>query len=125
MLATCARLQLRELLASFETANLLGRWPGPQGKGSAWNRAAAERAARRRPLGAVTVLLGRRVAEAYARSTCPWLRGVEWGEWRSGPRDQQVVVVPHPTGINRLYNDEAVRALVGEALREALRRAAP
>lgn len=120
VLAGCARLTLPELLESFETVNLLGRWPGPRGKGSAWDRAAAQRAARRTPLRGVTIVLGRRVMDAYASTTYPWLKGAEWGEWRVGPRGQRVAALPHPSGINQLYNNPEVRALVGRVLREAM-----
>lgn len=122
-LAQCAGMDRAELLDGFATANLLARWPGPAGKGSAWDAATARYAARAFELPEVTVLLGRRVCGAFAAAHT-WLRGpaMAWGEWRFGPDDIAVTVVPHPSGINRLYNDPAVREQVGVALREALTR---
>lgn len=102
-----------ELLGSFDAVNLLGRWPGCAGKGSAWDAARARRAARRKPLRGVCVLLGGRVAAAYG------LDGLGWGWWLRTPR-ALVCVVPHPSGVNRLYNDPPMRELAGRVLAEAL-----
>lgn len=121
LLAKCARVQLPTLLAEFETANLLGRYPGGAAKGTAWDRELAQRAARRKPLKGVTVILGKRVLDAYASTTCPWLAGIRWGEWRKGPRGQWVTLVPHPSGINQLYNNLELRDLVGRTLLRAIR----
>jgi uracil-DNA glycosylase len=118
------------LLERFDTVNLLGRWPGGEGKGAAWPRDAARRAARRLPLRGVVVLLGLRVLDAY-RGRHPQLWGVPWGEWRElraghGPewdpsRWTTVAVLPHPSGIVRNYNDPAARELAGRTLLEAER----
>jgi uracil-DNA glycosylase len=82
----------------------------------------------------VVVLLGRRVQEAFAEvldGDCPeeWA----WGEWRMfawhlGPRgaaglETHIVPLPHPSGLNRLMNQEEIRKLVGERLREAIEKA--
>lgn len=114
-------MQLATLLAECDTTNLLGRYPGGSGKGTAWDREAAQRAARRKPLKGVTVILGKRVLDAYSSTTCPWLDGIRWGEWRKGPRGQMVTLVPHPSGINQLYNNAELRDLVGRTLLRAIR----
>jgi hypothetical protein len=103
-----------ELLDAFEARNLLGRWPGAAGKGSAWDAARARRAASRKPLRGVVVLLGARVARAYD------LDPLGWGHWLRLTRHAAVVAVPHPSGVNHLYNDPAARELAGRVLREAL-----
>lgn len=58
------------------------------------------------------VLLGRRVAAAF---------GVEhdYFEWTELRDDVRAVVVPHPSGRNRLLNESSVRMAIGVALREA------
>ncbi len=101
------------LLEEFDTVNLLGRWPGSQGKGAAWSPTKARRAAGRLPLRGVVVLLGQRVANAYQ------LGGLCWAHWLHTPAGAWVTAIPHPSGVNRLYNDEAMRALVAEVLHGA------
>lgn len=101
-----------ELLRTFDAVNLLGRWPGAKGKGTSWDAARARRAAVRAPLRGVCVLLGARVAAAYG------LADLGVFQWAKLPR-ALAVVVPHPSGINRAYNDEATRAAAGRALHEA------
>jgi uracil-DNA glycosylase len=105
-----------ELLERFDAVNLLGRWPGPAGKGAAWPSGRAVRAAARRPLRGVAVLLGSRVARAYG------LDAAGWWTWVRGERFV-AVVVPHPSGVNQLYNSLEVREATGAALAQALRRA--
>ncbi len=59
------------------------------------------------------VLLGRRVARAFGCRDLPFLRlAIVW--------DNNVLVVPHPSGLNRIYNDPAERARIGTALRNFL-----
>lgn len=95
------------LLMRFETVNLLPD-PGP------WDRAAARARAAELTPPAVTVLLGRRVSDALGLGRLSWFRWAELGEGR-------VILLPHPSGLNRLYNDEAIRSRVGQSLWEALR----
>lgn len=60
------------------------------------------------------VALGIRAFDALA----PNLRGQAWGEWaRSAGRS--VVVIPHPSGRCRLYNDPEMRDLASRVLKEA------
>lgn len=101
-----------ELLQRFDAVNLLGRWPGSSGKGAAWPRERSRRAARRRPLRGVCVLLGLRVAGAYG------LEALGFYEWLDTGR-ALAVAIPHPSGVNHLYNDPAHRLLAGQALRAA------
>lgn len=106
-----------ELLERFDAVNLLGRWPGAAGKGAAWPSGQACRAAARKPLRGVAVLLGARVARAYG------LGALGWWSWVRGER-YVAVVIPHPSGINQLYNSPEVREAAGLALVGALRLAA-
>lgn len=86
---------------AFDRTNVLYAWPGAAGKGAAFPMTAARRRARairsRFVRGRMVILLGLRTAAAF---------GVRVGYFepvRFGQSD--VVVVPHPSGINRWYND--------------------
>lgn len=80
--------------------NLLGEWPGPSTKGSAWDARRAREAAE--ALAAVVepdrllVMLGHRVASAF-RLDGRYL-DVRPGSFPS-------VVFPHPSAVNRWWND--------------------
>lgn len=103
----------------FELVNLLDRYPGHGGKGTLWPlelaraRADALREALRGREAAV--LLGRRVAQAFG------IRKASYGTWEE--LDELVpcrhVVLPHPSGINRLYNERRVREMANQVLRSA------
>lgn len=58
------------------------------------------------------VLLGLKVADAFG------VRGEFWSPTRLDSR-QRVVVVPHPSGLNRMYNDATNRRLTGRWVRWA------
>lgn len=113
-LARMAGMDRAELLERFDAVNLLGRWPGAAGKGAAWPMAAARRAAVRKPLRGVVVLLGGRVAGAYG------LGGLGWWSWVRGGR-YAAAVIPHPSGVNQLYNSPEARRAAGAVLLGALR----
>lgn len=105
-----------DLLARFDAVNLLGRWPGSNGKGASWDRAKGARAAKRLPLRGVVVLLGWRVASAYGRAIPG--NGALWS-WRMTDGGAWVIMIPHPSGVNHTYNQPAARSLAARALREA------
>lgn len=97
----------------FECVNVLDRWPGKQGKGSAFPlpeaRARAiimvEKLKERK-----VILLGRRVEMAFGLNL-PWLTLTPWifidrlGE----PVTCEVATCPHPSGVNRWWNDASNR----------------
>jgi uracil-DNA glycosylase len=95
--------QLWDLSGEVSACNLLDRWPGPAGKGSAFPtglaRLRAHELACRLDAGTVVVLLGRRLARA-ARVQAAYF---EWGSLGRA----RCVVVPHPSGVNRWWNDQA------------------
>lgn len=62
----------------------------------------------------VVVCLGNRAADAVGLGS-----DAPWGGWESGG-GLTYVKIPHPSGRNRLYNDEATRARAGVVLREAM-----
>lgn len=90
----------------FDVVNLLDRWPGPAGVGSAWPMLEARVRAEvvkqqarvaRRPRN--VVLVGRRVAAAFG------LRELDFLTWGFlGPR-ARVAVLPHPSGVSHWWND--------------------
>lgn len=108
----------RELEPTFATRNLFVAWPGRDGKGSRFDLAAArgsaalvfsEAALDRRQL----VLVGKRVAGAF---------GVRAGylEWQRPILGVRVVVFPHPSGVNRWWNDPSNVARARDFLRSFL-----
>lgn len=104
-LADFAGLSLAEFSRAFARANVFDEWPGSAGlKGDAFPivHARVRADTRLRPRfvrGRTVVLLGRRVARAFHISA-------EYFE-AFGSYSATVYVVPHPSGINRWYNDAA------------------
>jgi hypothetical protein len=95
-------VQSDEFIDVFDTANLINRFPGKQGKGDAFPAKEAAICAARfdlsgRPL---VVLMGKNVARAFGEHRRGYL---ELFDLRSIP----AVVAPHPSGINRWWNDAA------------------
>jgi uracil-DNA glycosylase len=114
----------------FECENLIERWPGPQGRGSAFPLDVA------RPLaveilprleGRVVVLLGSRLKSLFTIVTENYVwheRAVVYdGHGVVRQASCMVVAIPHPSGLNRALNDPAERERSGEVLREAMARA--
>ncbi len=117
--------RLRSLGLRWDAArNLLP--PAPSGT-AAWSRAdastAAARIARDYPDGATLVLCGRRVAEAFGLAAEPPLtRRVIWD--LGGHPGLDVLLLPHPSGLSRWWNDpenfEAARRACAELREVAL-----
>lgn len=111
--ARLAALLGRELDSVFELVNLLPAYPGRAGKGSGFDRElararAAEIAATRGDR--LLILVGHRVAAAFG------LDGDYLVE-RDG-----AIVFPHPSGINRFWNDPANVTRARRVLRSAAAR---
>jgi hypothetical protein len=105
------------LYECFECHNLFERYADatPWSAPAARERAGALRdevALDRMTICSTFVLLGRRVAAAWPIEADFY----EWVDW-CGAR---VVVLPHPSGLNRMLNDEDHRAKSGFVLREAM-----
>lgn len=117
----------------FECENLIERWPGPQGRGSAFPDDVARPLAKafaKNNSNRVVVLLGARlrdlmIDEQFGKpgfySWCPRMVVRGAGEIVLSPA--MVVAIPHPSGLNRTLNDPAERERCGEVLREAMARA--
>lgn len=96
----------REFLRTFDRVNLLkeGKWDRAEARQSAnrlkhWNR----------------VLLGARVAEAHGLAFTPFK---VWHSHRKGRRSFRALILPHPSGRCRVWNDPvtAVRARIAVEL---------
>lgn len=118
----------------FECENLIERYPGVQGRGASFPTGIARAnaiAKREEWARRVVVLLGRRLADVLVDerdgSVLPFF---EWRERMHVVREHdgciiscQVVAIPHPSGLNRMLNDETTRDRTGAVLREAMQRA--
>lgn len=105
------------LYEHFETLNTIERYADAYPWSSVraqerWKAFVEDRGPR--PL--IVVALGRKAADAIGISGRPWGFWVEAGL-------TQKVVAPHPSGRNRLMNEDANREMLGRILREALDRA--
>ena len=105
-IAALAGLTVDEFADRFERANLLDAYPGKLdgSKGTLWDPISAKKRAdeivgERFGASRYVVLLGRRVATAFG------VGRVDYMEETAAIRGAAVVVLPHPSGINRWYND--------------------
>ena len=111
------------ILPWFETANLLGRFPGKgaRRKGDAFPMGRARAAARRLMptlAGRLVVLAGSRVAAAF---------GLRCGLFESARPAwaARVLVIPHPSGASRRLNEPEARDRLREVLAPLLRPETP
>lgn len=117
-LAELCGVPFPDFLSAFERLNLHERWPGKAGKGDAFDRAEAGRRAfvihhsvgRRR-----MIFLGWNVARAFGfTGRAPLLTWI--------PNEPQTVAIsPHPSGVNRWWNDPANLERARRFWREAAR----
>lgn len=119
-----ARIRALAPSLAFKAINLLDRWPGSAGRGARFPRRAAEDG-RGRVLAAcqgvpVVLFAGRRVARVFGLARAPYFRFVRLAD--GGRR----AVVPHPSGVNRWWNDPAnvrrARRFLGRLARDQRRR---
>ena len=108
-LATALGMDPDAYAVAFRRRNLLATWPG----GDRWPTALAVATAQRMTLCGVVILLGRRVAHAFGLVALPPLAWVPLG-------DATLAVLPHPSGLNRSWNDRAHVLAAGALLRDAL-----
>lgn len=117
------------LREAFDCTNLIERYPGAQGSGAAFPMDVARtRCLELRPMleGSVVVLLGARLNQAFGWAWCGRKRlaerHFEWVTVESefAGLDTMFVVIPHPSGLNRLYNAEETKASAGAALTAAV-----
>ena len=94
----------------FELRNLIDRYPGRKegAKGDGWDAAAARdraRALRRELEGRAFVLAGRKVAAAFGVAETPYF---VWA--RFDGTKTSYAVIPHPSGVDRVWNSPATAA---------------
>lgn len=122
------------LYEHFDCVNVVERYPG-----GGWTSDVARRAAvhlrevmqeASEPY-EVVVLLGRHAQQAYVDMQTPALTPVEdvdfyrWVIGNESPTGRRhVIVLPHPSALNRTYNDGSARQKAGRYLREAIVKAA-
>jgi hypothetical protein len=91
-----------DLLARVECVNVLRAYPGPEGdKGDAFPLDEARRASARlyrRLKGRRVLVAGKRVAAAFGMRA-------EYLEWVDHEAGFEAVVIPHPSGVNRWWNE--------------------
>ena len=114
----CDFVDAAALFAGSATVNVFDEWPGPakSGKGDAFPMRRARRLAdeMRAGMAGRVVLVGRRVATAFGFAGIPPCR---WEDFAG----LQVAMIPHPSGVNRWYNDARNKATVAVFVRAALR----
>jgi len=113
-LAKLAGMTHDEFLRTFKCKNLLDEYPGSKGKGDSFDALKARERAiyelmkwKERD---VIILCGRKVASAFRREE-------PYCEWTG-----RIVVIPHPSGANYLWNDPNTGEKVARVLREAVER---
>lgn len=126
-LAAMSGLARGEFLSRFKTTNVFRRWPGKKGKGDAFPLARAHRGAQRimssdawREAEKV-VFVGQGVVRAFLFHA-PDLalrlidRPCTMQTWAHGAKPR--AYLPHPSGVNRWYNDPNNRFLAESFLRK-------
>lgn len=108
-----------ELRASARLVNVLKEWPGrgyAGEKGSRFPRELAKAAASRMRFrwDERILLAGKRVARASGLEELPYFRWVPFRDTR------RVAVIPHPSGVNGYWNDEANRSRASQFLQRWL-----
>jgi len=120
-------LGVEEVADRFLALNLVDRWPGRTAHGSAFPAGLARKNAVEifgsLPVDVDLVLVGRRVARAfgvsnaYLRWTQVSQRQTADGRTTSEVLHRRAVVIPHPSGVNRWWNDPKNEARARRFLR--------
>lgn len=115
-LAHAGGITFEDYMACFERVNLLHVRQEYSGKGSAFNKAEALEHANKLQkqfvAGRTILLLGKRVAEAFGLN----------GDYFDVHfvNDAHVYVIPHPSGVNRWWNDPENRSRMEEFMHEVI-----
>lgn len=123
-LATCAGISFEEFLERFDRTNLLSVRQDTKEKGFEFDHVAAKAEAERlhrevlQP-GQTVVLLGRRVAKAFDMPPDPFVEHLRWAWGQRG--FIKMYVVPHPSGINRWFNEPTNVSQMNEFMRRIAR----
>jgi hypothetical protein len=113
-LHTILQLSDVEYLRTFDRVNLCtGKWSAPVARAEA--RRLVETVDRRPGI----VLLGKKVAEAFGLYDVEPFTVFARGKGRGAPARTNVVVLPHPSGRNRIWNDPRVAGQARAAMTRA------
>ena len=102
-LAELAGISQKDLRRYFKMVNVLDYWPGRGGKGDAFptGRQVPDRLRKMVASYAATIFVGRGVAARFKFNAPQYLT---W--YACSPRKSRTAaILPHPSGINRWYND--------------------
>lgn len=119
-IASLAGLSFESYLRSYQRTNVLDYWPGAGVRGArfpiseAWIASLAIEVRVRRQYRTV-VLLGKRVRRAFGLEYLDYFEKYKYGR-------ATIVVIPHPSGINRWFNSEENRRYFGNFMRALARR---
>lgn len=108
-------MPFEQFALTFARTNVLDYWPGTDGKGAVFPRAEA-RAAVENVLARIVrqrrtvILLGKRVAYAFGYGGLGYFDRARIGH-------ATIVVVPHPSGVNRWWNQAKNRARMRRFMR--------
>jgi uracil-DNA glycosylase len=119
-LAALAGVSEPEFLSKTERVNVLGRFPGKSGKGDKFPMSEARKAASDLALsfrGRSVILLGGGVRRAFR---FPGNRLFEWETVSAGGSEFLAAVVPHPSGVNRWWNEKSNRMMAGRFMRSVM-----
>lgn len=117
-------MKQEDMLLQFEFVNVLERWPGKGLNGDLFPLAKAKVGARRlveHMRNRTVVLLGHNVARAFG---CEKFQYFRWYDVRHPDNNNVVIakrcaIVPHPSGVNRLWNLKNNRLVARKFLMEA------
>jgi len=108
-----------DILSATERMNVLDFFPGKNGKGDRFPMPEAREAAKAKALtleGKRVVMLGMNVRKAFGVKT----KLFEWGTVKVNGSVFHAGVIPHPSGINTLWNEEWVRRRARRFLRKVI-----
>lgn len=83
--------------------------------GKEWSQVTADNSARKilDQVPAIVVMLGRKVARSFTKQKLNLYEPVY-------ERGSELILIPHPSGLNRMYNEQQHRERAGAVLRKAL-----
>lgn len=118
-LASLLGVEWHHFVCMFDRVNLVQEWPGKSGRGDRFPRARGTISAQEMTLnGALdnrkTVFLGKEVARCFGFSTMTYL------EVLTGEPGLEMLLLPHPSGVNRWWNDPKNVRLASKAFKSFL-----
>lgn len=117
-LAACAGITYDEYLTLFDRVNLLDEQPQDAPKGMAFNVKLAGKVARKMEqafqVGQIVLILGKRAGSAFGLKNVPYFETLALNH-------AKVTIVPHPSGVNRAWNDLEVELQMIKFMHDVVR----